>query len=93
MNTIEETYRIVDPQDKTRERGLLVITTTMVAGRPLTSQTISFHGLGDEPLHSGEYALDFVKKIHDADLYRKVRQLGVARSFNQLTAINDRVPQ
>ncbi len=35
MTTIEETYQLVDIQDRSRERGLIVLRTTMTEGTAL----------------------------------------------------------
>lgn len=88
MMTIEETYRLVDMNDRTRERGLIVLQTTMTEGRPLDSHSMEVLTLGDEGLPAGQYRLEFVKRLRNPDLYRRL-----ARSFNQLVSVNDRGPQ
>lgn len=61
MKTIEETYCITDKRTG-RDCGLLVINSTM-DGRGAIASEMQVLTLGERPLESGDYALQFVKKL------------------------------
>jgi hypothetical protein len=87
LTTIEETYRIVDKKDSSIERGLLEISTTLTPGAPLFAHAVRVVSLSNEGLPSGDYKLDFVKRLNSPDLYRRPR-----RSFRDVAGPNDPRP-